>query len=94
MRASFTRSLKFRKTCDGMPGLTSFSTNHPDMITSLLAFTIRIALVAVMTFLFVVLFEHGPGDYLANVQADFNKLIQSANPPAPPAPEKSSNRGT
>lgn len=64
------------------------------MITSLLAFTIRIALVAVMTFFFVVLFEHGPADYLENVQGDFNKLMQSANQPAPSAPEKSSNSGT
>ena len=67
------------------------------MITSLLAFTIRIALVAVMTFLFVVLFEHGPANYLADVQGDFDKLMQSLNPPAPSAPsapEKSSNRGT
>ena len=64
------------------------------MITSLLAFTIRIALVAVMTFLFVVLFEHGPANYLENVQADFSKLMEVANPPAPAAPEKSSNSGT
>ena len=64
------------------------------MITSILAFTIRIALVAVMTFLFVVLFEHGPANYLENVQADFTKLVEAANPPAPAAPEKSPNSGT
>ncbi|MEI8311850.1 MAG: hypothetical protein WCH98_13965 [Verrucomicrobiota bacterium] len=67
------------------------------MITSLLAFTIRIALVAVMTFLFVVLFEHGPSNYLENVQADFTKLVEAANPPAPSAPaapEKTPNSGT
>ena len=67
------------------------------MITSLLAFTIRIALVAAMTFLFVVLFEHGPSNYLENVQADFSKLLEVASlpvPPAPAAPEKSPNSGT
>ena len=64
------------------------------MITSLLAFTIRMALVAVMTFLFVVLFEHGPANYLENVQADFSKLMEFANPPAPAAPEKSPNSKT
>ena len=64
------------------------------MITSLFAFIIRIALVAAMTFLFVVLFEHGPANYLENVQGDFNKLMRAANPPAPSAPEKSSRSGT
>jgi hypothetical protein len=64
------------------------------MITSLLSFAIRIALVAVMTFFFVVLFEHGSADYLENVQGDFNKLMLSVNPPAASAPEKSSNSGT
>ena len=64
------------------------------MLTSLLAFTIRIALVAVMTFLFVVLFEHGPANYLENIQGDFTRLIQFASHSAPSAPEKSSNRGT
>ena len=67
------------------------------MITSLLAFTLRMALVAAMTFLFVVLFEHGPANYLGNVRADFSKLMEAANPPAPSAPqapEKSSNSGT
>lgn len=52
------------------------------MITSLLAFTIRMALVAGMTFLFVVLFEHGPANYVENVQADFSKLVQAVNPSA------------
>jgi hypothetical protein len=72
-------------------------TIHPDMITSLLAFAIRLALVAAMTFLFVVLFEHGPANYLENVKADFSKLVEAANPPAPAAPaavEKSPNSGT
>ena len=45
------------------------------MITSILAFTIRIALVAVMTFLFVVLFEHGPNDFLEGASAEWHLLI-------------------
>jgi len=62
------------------------------MITSLLAFATRLALVAAFTFLFVVLFEHGPANYLESVQTDFGKLIQLTSPPA--APEKSFNSGT
>ena len=46
------------------------------MTSSLLAFTIRLTLVAALTFLFVVLFEHGPADYLQYVQTDFLKLVQ------------------
>jgi len=42
---------------------------------SLIVFFVRISLVAAMTFLFVVLFEHGPADYLKNVQTDFSLLI-------------------
>ena len=61
------------------------------MITSLFTFIIRIALVAAVTFLFGVLFEHGPADYLENMQGDFNKLLQFVSPPGP---EKSPNRGT
>lgn len=67
------------------------------MTTSLIAFVIRLALVAGVTFLFVVLFEHGPANYLENVQADFIKLMEFVNPPAAPAPaapKKSPNSGT
>ncbi len=56
------------------------------MITSMLALIIRIALLAVMTFLFVVLFEHGPANYPDNVQADFNRLLQAVDGPAPATP--------
>jgi hypothetical protein len=70
------------------------ATIHPHVITSILAFAIRIALVASMTFLFVVLFEHGPANYLENVQADFSKLMEAANPTPPAPPEKSPNSGT
>lgn len=64
------------------------------MITSLLAFTIRLVLVAAMTFCFVVLFEHGPSNYLENAQVEFSKLMEVFNPHAPAAPQKSPNSGT
>jgi hypothetical protein len=64
------------------------------MITSLLAFTIRLALVAAMTFGFVVLFEHGPSNYLEGAQAEFSKLMEFVNPPVSAAPQKSPNSGT
>lgn len=63
------------------------------MITSLLAFTIRLALVAAMTFGFVVLFEHGPSNYIENAQVEFSKLMGFVNPPVSAAPEKSPNCG-
>lgn len=58
------------------------------MITSLLAFTIRLALVATMTFGFVVLFEHGTANYLESARLDFSKLLELVNPPAFTAPKK------
>lgn len=64
------------------------------MITSLLAFTIRLVLVAVMTFCFVVLFEHGTSNYLGNAQGEFSKLLEFVNPSVPEAPQKSPNSGT
>lgn len=64
------------------------------MITSLIAFAIRLALVGVMTFCFVVLFEHGPSNYLQNMQADFFKLLELTSGPAPAAAEKSPDSGT
>ncbi len=64
------------------------------MITSLLAFTIRLALVAAMTFCFVVLFEHGTSNYLESAQVEFSKLMEVINPPATAAPQKSPNSGT
>jgi hypothetical protein len=64
------------------------------MITSLLAFIVRLALVAAITFGFVVLFEHGPDNYLESAQAEFSKLMELVNPPVSAAPEKSPNRGT
>ncbi len=63
-------------------------------MTSLLAFTIRLALVAGMTFGFVVLFEHGPSNYLENAQVEFAKLMEFINPSVPATPQKSPNSGT
>lgn len=44
---------------------------------SIVPFIVRLALVAVMTFLFVVLFEHGPASYPDNLRSDFEKLVES-----------------
>ncbi len=65
------------------------------MISSLFAFILRVALLAALTFLFVVLFEHGPENYLGNVQTDFGKLYHSVtgeNLPAARLAEPESNR--
>jgi len=50
------------------------------MISSLLYVSIRLAVLAVFTFLFVVLYEHGPADYLQNVQTDFLSLVGAQAP--------------
>jgi hypothetical protein len=50
------------------------------MISSLLYVAIRLAVLAAFTFLFVVLYEHGPADYLKNVQADFLSLVGTQAP--------------
>lgn len=67
------------------------------MIT-LLAFALRLALLAVFTFLFVALYEHGPADFSSGVKAEWSALRTFAKreqtpppglaevPPATPAP--------
>ena len=47
------------------------------MTESLILFLLRVAVIAVMTFFFVVLFEHGPSDYLGNVRKDFAALVSA-----------------
>lgn len=61
------------------------------MITTAIYLTFRISLLAVFTFLFVVLYEHGPENYLENVQKDALALVQKA---ARQTPEKSAHSGT
>lgn len=63
-------------------------------MTSLISFILRLALVAAATFLFVVLFEHGPENYVENVTADFHKLMHSAANLRPAAAKKSPDSGT
>lgn len=41
---------------------------------SILVLLIRLALVAVFAFGFVVLFEHGPANYVDNAKRDFESL--------------------
>jgi len=55
---------------------------------SLLSLFIRLAILAVFTFLFVVLYEHGPENYLANVRKDFAHLKDSLAATASPADKK------
>jgi hypothetical protein len=64
------------------------------MISSLVAFTLRVALVAASTFLFVVLFEHGPANYLENARADFQTVYELVQRTCSPVPEKSPDGGT
>lgn len=62
------------------------------MISSLFSLVLRTVLLAGMTFLFVVLFEHGPEHYLENVRSDFDKLVHFVE--VSTAPEKSPESGT
>jgi len=65
------------------------------MISSFFAFVLRVALLAALTFLFVVLFEHGPENYAGNARTDFGKLYHSVtgkNLPAARLDEPESNR--
>lgn len=56
------------------------------MISSLLSLFIRLAILTAFTFLLVVLFEHGPKNYLENVREDFAHL--KASLAAAPAGQK------
>ncbi len=51
------------------------------MLTSLIAFAIRLLLVAAMTFVFVVLFEHGPSNFLQSVSLEAARLQSAIQPP-------------
>ncbi len=53
------------------------------MISNLLYIFIRLALLAVLTFLFVVLYEHGPAGYFQSVHHDFLSLMGSEMPEKP-----------
>jgi hypothetical protein len=64
------------------------------MISSFLTLVIRVAILAVFTFLFVVLFDHGPDDYLTNVQKDFTRLVDTVTPMVSPVGVKSPESGT
>ncbi|MEI6033443.1 MAG: hypothetical protein WCS65_04060 [Verrucomicrobiae bacterium] len=64
------------------------------MIASVVSLIIRLAVLAAFAFLFVVLFEHGPENYLSNVQKDFAQLVDSFASPTSPAGAKTSDSGT
>jgi hypothetical protein len=62
------------------------------MILSTLHLIIRFSLLAALTFLFVVLYEHGPENYLENVERDARALV--AQLAEQTSPKKSPNSGT
>lgn len=45
------------------------------MITSIIAFLLRLFFLAVFTFAFVVLFEHGPSGFVAGIPVEWNSLV-------------------
>ena len=45
------------------------------MITSLIAFLLRLVFIAVFAFAFVVLFEHGPSGFVAGIPVEWNSLV-------------------
>lgn len=49
------------------------------MILSLLALIIRLVLIAVATFAFVVLFEHGPQSYAEGAKAEWVALSETVS---------------
>lgn len=63
-------------------------------MTSLIAFTLRIALLALFTFLFVVLFEHGPADFVSGLRSEFGEFIRFTTEFSSPSAEKSPDSGT
>ena len=62
------------------------------MIFSTAYLVFRLSLLAVFTFLFIVLYEHGPENYLENLQRDASALLRPA--PHQDPPQKSANSGT
>lgn len=48
------------------------------MIISIISLAVRLVLLGILTFLFVVLYEHGPENYLENVRKDALALLQTA----------------
>jgi hypothetical protein len=52
-------------------------------MTSLVALLVRLVLLVVFTFGFVVLFEHGPANYAANAKQDLQDFVQFAEAHAP-----------
>lgn len=64
------------------------------MILSTVYLIFRLSLLTVFTFLFVVLYEHGPENYLENLQRDAMALAKQAPHQDPPPAAKSTNSGT
>ena len=56
------------------------------MIATVISFVVRLAVLRVFAFLFVVLYEHGPADYLGNLTKEFGSLMSAANTAMAPVP--------
>jgi Na+/H+-dicarboxylate symporter len=63
------------------------------MIATLISFVVRLAVLGVFAFLFIVLYEHGPSDYLANLTQEFNALVAAANTAMEPVPLPAASGG-
>jgi len=64
------------------------------MISSTFFLILRVSVLAAVAFLFVVLFEHGPENYLLNAREDFARLMDALAAATAPAGEKTSGSGT
>ena len=64
------------------------------MILSVILLFLRASILAAFAFLFVVLFEHGPENYLLNAREDFARLMDALAAATAPAGEKTSGSGT
>ena len=64
------------------------------MISSAFFLFLRVSVLAAVAFLFVVLFEHGPENYLLNAREDFARLMDALAAATAPAGEKTSGSGT
>ncbi|MEI6278346.1 MAG: hypothetical protein WCQ16_03045 [Verrucomicrobiae bacterium] len=64
------------------------------MLSSAVILFLRLSVLAAFTFLFVVLFEHGPENFLSNVQGDFACLVDFLAAATSSAGGKTSDSGT
>jgi hypothetical protein len=64
------------------------------MISTVLSLIIRLAVLLGFAFLFIVLYEHGPENYLFNAQKEFSQLMDYVGKATSPTGEKTPDSGT